>query len=176
MAIEVQLIPLSELGPGQAAAIRNEAINYVVRIASSELRLAASKLLVRDIDPAVDLGYSRATWFGRTGDTVDTYEVMCTGTMADMRYIGLYGVQDSSDPISVGKIRVNVGGSDKTIWCLEGLYSMEGAPRVGLSPSVILIPQRKKYTIYRYVLVANSPAQIVLKGFAVEAVGRIFSP
>lgn len=176
MATEIQLIPQSELSTGQAAIIRNGAIAFVIGQAVRELRLSPEKLLVRDIDPSVDLDYSKASWYEQTGATADAYETMSTGTLADMRYVGIYGIQDNSESINVSKIKVNVGGSDKAIWFLENLYSINGGPRVGFSPSVVLIPQRKLYTISRYVLVASSPAQIVLKGFVVEAVGRVLTP
>jgi hypothetical protein len=175
-ATEIQLIPFGELATGQAAGIRNGARNAVVLQAARELRLAPTKLLVRDIDPLTDLDYSYASWHEKTGTTANVYETMSTGTMADMRYVGIYGVQDDSEAINVSKIKINVGGSDKAIWFLENLYSVNGGPRIGFSPSVVIIPQRKLYTISRYVLVASSPAPIVLKGFVVEAYGRLLSP
>jgi len=173
---EIQLIPFAELSTGQAAGIRNGARDAVIAQAARELRLSPDKLLVRDIDPKEDLDYSRASWDEQTGATADAYETMSTGTMADRRYIGIYGVQDNSESVNVSKIKINVGASDKAIWFLENLYSINGGPRIGFSPSVVLIPQRKLYTISRYVLEASSPAQIVLKGFVVEAYGRLLSP
>jgi len=175
-ATEIQLIPQAELSTGQAANIRNGARDAVVIQAARELRLSPNKLLVRDIDPLTDLDYSKASWHELTGATADVYETMSTGTMADWRYMGIYGVQDYSESINVSKIKINVGGSDKAIWFLENLYSINGGPRIGFSPSVVLIPQRKLYTISRYVLNANYPAHIVLRGFVVEAVGRVLTP
>lgn len=176
MATEIQLIPQAELATGQAAAIRNGAIKAVLTQAAREMRLSPEKLLVRDIQPSVDLDYSSATWHEKTSSSTGAYETMSTGTLADRRYIGIYGIMDDSESINVSKIKINVGGSDKAIWFLENLYSINGGPRIGFSPSVVLIPQRKLYTISRYVLYASSPAHIVLKGFVVEAYGRLLSP
>ncbi|MBW2559623.1 MAG: hypothetical protein JRE40_02085 [Deltaproteobacteria bacterium] len=175
MATEVQLIPMQELATGQAAAIRNGAIAAVVREVSRKLRISPEKLVVRDIRPKDDLDYTYASWYERTGATAAQYETMSSGTMSDRRFIGLYGVKDDTEVTNVTKIRIKVGNSIKAIWHLQNLYSNDGS-RIGLSPSVVIIPQNTPYTIERYVHNATSPAQIVLKGFVVEPYGKVLSP
>lgn len=175
-AIEIQLVPLAELGDGQAAYIRNQCIEIALAKVSKELKMAPEKLIVRDIQPSVDLGYGVASWNEVTGAVANTYEVMTSGTMADMRFVALYGIKDDSPEVNVSKVKVNIGGSDKTVWQLEALYSVNGDARVGLAPTPVLIPQNKPYTISRYVLNATSAAHIVLKGFVVEPRGRTISP
>lgn len=175
-ATEIQLVPLAELGDGQAAYIRNQCIGIVLAKVSKELKMAPEKLIVRDIQPSVDLGYGVASWNEVTGAVANTYEEMTKGTMADMRFVALYGVKDDSPEVNVSKVKVNIGGSDKTVWQLEALYSTNGDVRVGLAPTPVLIPQNKPYTISRYVLNATSAAHIVLKGFVVEPRGRTISP
>jgi len=177
-ATEIQLVPLSELGDGQAAYIRNTCIEIVLKIVSKELKMAPEKLIVRDIQPGVDLGYSStiASWNEVTGATASAYETMTSGTMGDVRFVALYGVKDDSSEVNVSKVKVVVGGSDKTVWQLEALYSANGGARVGLAPTPVVIPQNKPYTISRYVLNVSSAAHIVLKGFVVEPRGRTISP
>lgn len=175
-ATEIQLVPLAELGDGQAAYIRNTCIEIALAIVSKELKKAPKDLIVRDIQPSVDLGYSVASWNEVTGASTGTYETMTSGTMADMRFVALFGVKDDSPETNVSKVKVNLGGSDKAVWQLEALYSANGGARVGLAPTPVLIPQNKPYTISRYVLNANSPAHIALKGFVIEPRGRTISP
>jgi len=175
-ATEIQLVPLAELGDGQAAYIRNQCIEIVLAKVSKELKMAPEKLIVRDIQPNVDLGYTVASWNEVTGATAGAYEEMTSGTMADMRFVALFGVKDDSPEVNVSKVKVNLGGSDKTVWQLEALYSANGDARVGLAPTPVLIPQNKPYTISRYVLNINSAAHIVLKGFVIEPRGRTISP
>jgi len=45
------LIPLQEMAPGQASAIRNSVMDAVVAKASRELALPENKLVIRDIRP-----------------------------------------------------------------------------------------------------------------------------
>ncbi len=174
-ATETQLIPIQELATGQAASIRNGAIRATVQKAASELKLPPDKLLVRAIQPKDDLDYTLATWYERTGATAAAYETMSTGTMGADRFIGIYGVQDESSEINCPLIRIKVGNSIKAIWNLQDLYSEEG-PRIGISPSVVIIPPNQIYTIERYVENATSPARLVLKGFVVERVGKVLTP
>lgn len=175
-AIEIQLVPLSELGDGQAAYIRNQCIAIVLAIVSKELKMDPGKLIVRDIQPGVDLGYTLDSWDEITGAAANAYETMTSGTMGDMRFVALYGIKDDSESVNVSKVKVNVGGSDKTVWQLEALYGVNGNARVGLAPTPVLLPQNKPYTISRYVLNTRGPAHIVLKGFVVEPRGRTISP
>ena len=174
-AIETQLIPIQELSTGQASAIRNGAIRAVVTMASKQLKISPDKLLVRPIQPKNDLDYSLATWYEVTGATTAAYETMSTGTMAADRFIGIYGVQDESSVINCTLLKFSVGNSIKAIWNLQDLYSELG-PRVGFSPSVVVIPQNIPYTISRYVENIYAAASIVLKGFVVERVGLILTP
>lgn len=174
-ATETQLIPIQELATGQAASIRNGAIRATVQKASAELKVSPNKLLVRPIQPKNDLDYTLATWYERTGATAAAYETMSTGTMGADRFIGIYGVQDESSEINCPLLRIKVGNSIKAIWNLQDLYSEEG-PRVGLSPSVVIIPQNTPYTIERYVENTYAAASIVLKGFVVERVGKVLTP
>lgn len=176
MAIEIQLIPQAELATGQAAAIRNGAIAAVIAKASFEMKVSPDKLVVRDLQPKEDLDYSYATWSEKTGSSTAAYETMSSGTMADKRYVGIYGVKDSSEAFNVSLLRIKIANSVKAIWHLENLYSIAGEARNGFSPSVVVIPRNAPYVIDRYVNVANAQASIVLKAFVVEQVGKLLSP
>ena len=178
-AAETQLIPIQETSTGQPAAIRNGAIKAVVQKASIELKISPDKLLVRGIRPKADLDYTYETWYEVTGASSAAYETMSTGGTASKdadRYIGIYGVQDESNEINCPLVRIKVGNSIKVIWNLQDLYNDNEGPRVGLSPSVVIIPPNTPYTIERYVENTASPARIVLKGFIVERIGKTYSP
>jgi len=178
MTTETQLIPIQELATGQSASIRNGAIKAVLQKASIELK--TENLMVRGIRPKSDLDYTYESWYERTGATAAAYETMSTGGTAAKdkdRYIGIYGVQDESSEINCPLIRITVGNSIKTIWSLQDLYTDSGdGPRIGICPSVVIIPPSTPYTISRYVENTYSPARIVLKGFIVEKVGKTYSP
>ena len=176
-ATEIQLIPQAELATGQASAIRNGSVAAVVSMASRIFRLPKDKLVVRDIRPKEDLDYTYATWDEKTGATASLYETMMTKTIAQKRFIGIYGVMDDSPDVNVSKIKITVGNSIKAIWNLENLYEMnENGPRIGFSPTVIMFPELTPCLVQRYVLNASTSANLVLKGFVVEPYGKVLSP
>lgn len=168
------LIPLAELAPGQAGAIRNSIINKLVMDASKALNLGPDKLVVRDCRADTDLDYGFEDWGEVTGTTTAAYETMSTGTMGDQRWWGIFGVKIDDESLSVSSLRFSVGGGYRAIWHLQHLNSENGY--VGLSPSGIVVPQNVIYTIERWVLQASMPAHVVLKGVIVEPRGRVISP
>lgn len=178
-AAETQLIPIQEMSAGQPASIRNGAIKAIVQKASFELKISPDKLLVRALRPKADLDYSYETWYEKTGASGAAYETMSAGGTSSKdkdRYIGLYGVQDESGEINCPLVRIKVGNSIKAIWNLQDLYNDNDGPRIGLSPSVVIIPPSTPYAIERYVENTAMPARIVLKGFLVERIGKTYSP
>ena len=179
-AAYTQLIPFSELAPGQAAAIRNEVIKRMVEEATAKLHLVPEKLVVRDIRVKDDLVvYSKGSdadvedWANVTATSADAYETMATGTMGDQRWMGIYGVKTSQDNACTA-IKFNIGGGDRAIWQLQSLSAENDY--VGLTPSGIVIPQNAIYTISRYVRQTLSQTFIALKGVVVEPRGKVLSP
>ena len=169
----IELVPKDELSPGGAATIRTQVANALIAQAANELRIPAERLVVRDIRPLGDLDYTYETWRERTGSTVEAYETMTTGTMADQRYVAIYGVKDDSPGRGcVSLIRLNIGGGDRAIWNLENL----NGDGVGYSPSAVVIPPNAPYTISRWVVIAAQLAHIILKGVVVEPRGKLVSP
>ena len=170
----INLIPVSELTPGQATRIRDSAITALLAIAAKELNLSADKLVVRDIRADVDLDYTNEDWHEVTGATANAYETMSTGTMADQRWIGFFGVKDDEDCLSCTAIRFNVGGGDRAIIQLQALNGEDAM--VGFFQSLIVIPPNAPYTISRYVRDANAATHLVLKGVVIEPRGKVVSP
>ena len=179
IATYAQLIPFSELAPGQAARIRADIINELVKEATLRTKLAPDRLVVRDIRAKDDLTlYSAGTasgvedWGCKTGTTANAYETLATGTIGDQRWIGFYGVKLGDNVCTA--LKFNIGGADRVIWQLQALR--EEDDMVGLCVAGIIIPQNIIYTISRFVRVASSSAMIVLKGVVVEPRGLVISP
>ena len=183
------LIPIHELTPGSVGAIRNQIIGALVRQVSQELSLPEDKLVVRDPRPFADLQmYSAATtdltvdkWsYDPTTITANAFTTVTgTKTMADQRYVALFGVRDlrmgigthttdmGTDFDSTGTdavamlgpippaggmvtfIKINVGGADRVIW---DLTSVESYPSnlTGFSPTAVIIPQNASFNIGYY--------------------------
>ncbi len=168
-----QLVPSSELAPGEISSIRNEFIRKLAQIASAATGLPPNKLVVRDIRPKADLDYTYEDWKETCGATVSAYESMTTGTNGKDMWIGLFGVRiEAGCPISM--LKFNVGSGDRAVWQLQSLRSQDDY--VGFSPAGVVIPPSAPYTISRYVIQASQPAIIVLKGVVVERYGKVISP
>lgn len=169
-----QLVPISELAPGEVATIRNEIVRGMMAIAMSQLNIGADKIVVRDIRPKADLDYTYEDWAEVTGTTVNAYETMSTGTMGKDKWMGFYGVKDDPDSVSCTAIKFNIGGNDRAIWLLQSLNELDGM--VGICPSGVIIPQNAPYTISRWVRSINATTRLVLKGVIVERRGLVVSP
>lgn len=178
-----QLIPIQELPPGGIGAIRNQVIKALLAKAVPELHMLEENLVVRDVRPLGDLQmYSSATtdlvqelWANMSTVTAVGY-LSVTGdkTMADQRYVALYGVRDrrasmgptGSATVStsvaasqghgrwlpeplVSLIKISVGGGDKVIWDMSGLDAYMDS-KVAVSPSAVIIPQNTLFNISYY--------------------------
>ena len=170
----VNLIPASELSPGQAAKIKNDAINYLVDLVAKELSLPPGNLVVRDIRPASDLDYSYEDWYEKTGATVHTWEAMSSGTMGDQRWAVIFGIKDDIECLSCPSVKFKIGGGERSIIHLQALNEKDDM--VGFFQGLLVIPQNVPYTISRYVGIINSASHIVLKGVIVEPRGKVISP
>ena len=202
-AIQTQLIPVAELTPGSVAAIRNEVTKRLVGIVSAELNVSPDKLVVRDIRPYSDIGWCTNTDAVQVALTEDYWEAQsddakvggaygaCVSTslntMADNRWVAIYGVKDMrmgiATPIEqgVGSIKFNVGGNDRAIWDLQNMQCYRD-DLAAVSPSAIIIPQNDTFQIYLYGCLSNDKGSvdvvqyIVLEGIVVEPVGKVLSP
>lgn len=196
-----QLIPLQELTPGAVGAIRNQVIKSLVAQASRELSLPPSALVVRDLRWVGDLAaYGSAAAAATVGDWTNActassgYTTIATGTMADQRYVGMFGIRDlrlgwnthttASAPLTTpylftnyaSLVKFNIGGADKVIWDTKSLMSYPDNP-VAFSPSAVVIPQNIIYTISYYKVVTSCGTyRIQLVGVAVEPRGKVISP
>lgn len=179
-ATYAQLVPFSELAPGQAAKIRSDLISGIIAMATTQLKLDPSKLVVRDVRAKDDLTLYTAgsasgveDWGCVTAATANAYENLATGTMGDQRWIGIYGVKINPG-CACTALKFHIGGGDRVIWQLQGLREEDNM--VGLCPAGVVIPQNSPYTISRFVRLGSSPAYIVLKGVVIEPRGRVISP
>ena len=204
-AANVILTPVLEMASGQVSAIRNAVVEAVVAVASRELSLPESSLVVRDIRPYTDLAFGYNTDFMATVTSIDvwgafktsdTYVVDGTGgafrdatvdndTMDDNKFIAIYGVRDGrvsiagAEPHSaiqdISLIRFNIGNAYKAVWDMSKVQCHKNAA-AGITPSAILIPQRVPYQISCYLVAGGDEQYLQLMGVVVEPVGMTVSP
>lgn len=205
MASNTILTPVQELAAGQVSAIRNAVIDAVVRKASGELSLDEEKLVVRDIRAYDDLGFGRNTDYMaeapavslnvwgtfKSGDSYIGTHASNAGsfcdaipdntTMADDRYIAIYGVRDwrMSRPTipanNVSLIKFNIGNADRVIWDLTKCEAYTNFI-AGITPSAVLITPRAPYQISPYLIANDVEVCVQLMGVVVEPVGLLVTP
>ena len=203
MANNVVLSPIAELAPGQVAAIRNQVIKATVAQASKELSLPPNKLVVRDIRPYSDLGFGNNTDYmadATVSNVWGTYEVAGTyvqeggagsykdavpdnTTMADQRYVAIYGVRDlrtgrpkgATTDKCVSVIKFDIGNAWRALWDCTKFEVYDNMP-VGISSSAIVIPPLAAYQISPYVSINTMEPSIQLMGVVVEPAGLLISP
>lgn len=196
------LIPVQELAPGQLSAIREAIIDAVVAKAASELTLPEEQLLVRDIRAYDDLTFGKNTAYLATAQSYnvwgtfkhdDTYvlEYATAGayvdavpddtTMADQRYVALYGVRDMRESLAtvieqdISLIKFTIGSSDKVIWDLCKCEAYKNGI-AGITPSAVVIPPLAPYQIDPYLMDGGVAPYLQLMGFVVEPVGILLVP
>ena len=197
----IMLIPTQEMAPGQASAIRNSVMDAVVAKASRELSLPENKLVIRDIRPYSDLAFQTNTDFVGTASTVDIWgtwlnssgyvatgtagayrdSIVDSTTMADNRYIALYGVRDMRMSLNtivaqdISLIKFEIGAADRTIWDLSKCESYRTGI-AGMTSSPVVIPPLAPYQISCYLIAGSVAPHLQLIGFVVEPVGMLITP
>lgn len=198
----INLIPVQELVPGQLSDIREAVIDAVVRKAASELSLPEEQLLVRDIRAYDDLKFGANTDYLATAQSVNVWgtfkhtnsyvaEAATAGayvdavpdstTMADQRYVALYGVRDMRESLAtvieqdISLIKFTIGTSDKVIWDLCKCEAYKNGI-AGVTPSAIVIPPLAPYQIDPYLMDGAVVPYLQLMGFVVEPVGILLVP
>jgi len=211
IATQTQLIPVQEFSPPQIASIRNSVISQLVALASRELSMPDSDLIVRDIHPYTDLGwdYAVGTATTTTGEqwehdvtaiVVGYNSLTGASTMADQRYVAIFGIRDLRLGVGatntatavagiprplqeVSLVKFTVGGSISAIWNIEGLSAYKWN-QAGFSPAAVVIPQNTSFNIYGYMknksmtkntgIVGTIFLQLV--GVTVEPRGKVITP
>jgi len=198
----ITLTPIQEMAPGQVTAIRNSVIDAVVAKASSELSLPANKLIIRDIRPYHDLDFADNTDYLTEVCNIDTWGAFYSGgaqvvspaasgnyydaiadgtTMADNRYVALYGVRDMRVSLNaiiaqnISLIKFNIGAADRIIWDLSKCENFKNYI-AGVTPSPVVIPPLAPYQVSCYLMADSIAPYLQLMGFVVEPIGLLITP
>jgi len=213
-AVQTQIVPIAEMTPGMVASIRNSVIEKTVSMASKEMGVSEDRLVVRDIEPWTDLGWELSDATNGTSEgwmhemtltTVGYMTVTGDRTMADQRFVAIYGIRDGRvglgatevcgsatdvhaaliQPISlVSLVKFSVGGAIKAIWDISSLEAYV-YQQVGFTPATIIIPQNASYNISFYNKSSGNHAlakgvelytYLQLAGVTVEPRGVVISP
>jgi hypothetical protein len=167
----------------------------------ARLEMPTERLISRSIVPT-DLALTNARWTETSGTSANAFTntSISSNTVADDRYVGIWGVRlftpmstvdnDASlaaleqmqYPISI--LRIDVGGTRVAQWDLYPLMSIQidlaeshaFRPISGLTLTPVLIGPNKSVTISEYVTVSTALYTLGLEGVVVEPEGLILRP
>ena len=202
-AVNTTLIPVAELSPGAVAKIRNDTIAVVLAKVSAEIGMPTEKLVVRDIRPFTDLGWATGATITTAVSTENHWDFSLDDsetegaftdlnstsyqTMADQRFIVIYGVKDRrmalATPIvqAMSELRITTGGNVRAIWDLQKMQAYP-SKMAAVTNSPVIIPQNTDYQFAGYNGISDDGGSsdvvsyIMLEGFVVEPMGRVLSP
>lgn len=171
LVLQSVLTPIRNMAPERLDALQQEALAKLLEIAETDLRGPEKRLILRDLMPT-DLGLSNESWFETTGGTPNAFEdsEIASKTIADQRFIVIWGLIDASEAIAVSALRFTVGSSKVALWSLDKLAMDPNRQGVALSP--IFISQNTPITIEHYVKVANEGTELIFVGAVCEKEGK----
>ena len=202
-AAQTQLVPLREMTPAAVAYIRNSVISQVVKLASDELSIPESGLIVRDIEPYTDLKWKYCA-ADTTANTAENWDqdietttvgyITATGdqNMADQRFVAIFGIRDNryghgatggaTDQSGYAKrmklvtlVKLTVGGAVKAIWDTSCLEAYHDE-QAAFTPAAIVLPQNVAFNIYIYTRNINTKGTSVVGDSFLQLVGVVVEP
>lgn len=164
------LVPELALPLDELHKLRMRHITKLFNIAKAEL--PAENLVVRDLQPT-DVGLAQDDWRMTTGATARTWEASTISavTIADNRFVAIFGVADISSAQAIGGLRLESQQSLVAEWSLDSLWADEQKRAVALSPVIAL--QNLSLTVRWYVKTPNAPVELVLVGAVCEKEGLV---
>lgn len=178
------LEPVAVLSDAERRAIREAALDSALVAAKNGLKGSNIKLTVRDLFPS-DLGETNEQWADQTGTSANVWEnsIIASETVADERFIAIYGVLDNSEIRGIlAGLRFTFGRAIRAQWSLFKLASddnrIEGRTAYARSP--IVLTQNTPFTIEMYLsgtLVSTSQSvSLHYLGYVVEKSGKVITP
>jgi len=164
---------LGTLGVGELAdlkAVEASIEEMLLDIASRELGVAREQLVVRDADPKEDFGLTNSVWSVDLA-TANAYNTAVDTTVADNRFIAIYGVNRASDNFTL--VKFTSGAKVLDIWNVENVYGLENPIKVVKSP--IILRQNTPIKIELYASTTGAARPLFFAKVA-EVKGKVVEP
>ena len=163
------LLPTSILSGEKLQEIRNLYIKKLIEATLGEM--PEDNLVIRDLMPT-DLVLAQDDWRMTTGATARVWanSSIAAVTIADNRFVCIWGVSDISGAQAIGGLRITNAGTRVAIWSLDHLWAYpDNMGGIALSP--VIVKQNLVLTIEWYVKYPNAPVEFVLDGAVCEKEG-----
>lgn len=151
-------------------AIQAKIDEVLLDMASKELGVSVDELVVRDLMPS-DIGFSNEDWTV-SASTANTYNDFTSTTVADNRFIAIYGVAGVDTDI-VSAVRFTSGAKTLDIWSLQEIRALQNRFKAAKRP--IILRQNTAIDIDIYATSTGSVTMPLL-GRVCELKGRTVEP
>ncbi len=148
----------------------NRATQIIKAKAMEELNLPENQIIVRPMRPD-DLGLT-AEWTWNTGTSAADATYINAATVADNRFMAIYGVQDAEGFAS--QLKINRGGSDARIWNIQAINNFIN--NIGYFDDPVTLEQNTSVTITGFATTNDANYELVLIGVVAERRGIVINP
>jgi len=139
-------------------------------MASRELGVPREQLVVRDADPREDFGLASSKWEA-TLTTANAFNDFVDTTIADNRFVAIYGVNRATDNFTL--VKFISGAKTLDVWNTEVVYGLENPVKIAKAP--IVLRQNTPIKIQLYAT-STGVARPLLLAKVAEVKGRSVEP
>lgn len=154
---------------GPALEAYNAAVQVIRQRAMKELNLSPDQVIVRPMRPD-DLGLT-AEWTWATGTSAVWATYINAATVADNRFMAIYGICDATGYAS--QLKINRGGSDARIWNIQAINNF--TDNIGFVDDPVTLDQNTQVTVQGYAT-TDGTTKLILVGVVAERRGIIINP
>lgn len=147
----------------------NSAAQIIKARAMKELNLTAEQIIIRPMRPD-DLGLT-AEWTWATGTSANWATYINAVTIADNRFMAIYGISYADNDVS--QLKINRGGSDARIWNIQAVNNFTN--NIAYVDDPVTLDQNTQVTITGYAI-NSATTKLILIGVVAERRGIIINP
>lgn len=172
------LVPLSKITEDQYKALVDSIKTRLLNLAAKELNKNPSELVLREVMPLTDLGYTTETWDNENALTATTWTKEIGHALDPDEFIAFVGVENQTDDPQVIGIKFKVGSGGATtrdVQMIESLYTEENFKAMFKEPIIYKGNEYVYIEYYAKAAVAAAGEKIGLIAFIVKPYGEEIS-
>jgi hypothetical protein len=154
---------------GAALDAYNRALRETIDLAQRQLGLTREQLTVRPLRPE-DLGLTNPNYLTTMAPTAWT-PIVSSQTIADNRFVMIYGVYNNELVDELQAIRIRKAGQDTRDWNIIGINQLKN--KTGYADDPLIIEQNTVVNIEGYARTGSTIEDFALLGVVVEKKGLV---
>jgi len=171
-------VPVSKITEDQYKAVVEAVKAKLLALAAKELQKPQSELVIREVMPATDLGYTNENWANTQSLTANTWVKEIGHELANDEFVAFVGVQNQTDDPQVIGIKFKVGSAGATtrdLQMIESLYTEDNFKALFKEPIIYKANEYIYIEYYAKTTVAAGGEKIGLIAFIVKPYGEEIS-